>query len=92
MFTIKFYSVSLGGCRQVIKEAESFTILKSDDGTVEITLHQRDQAYDRRIDIGDTSKPIPEGWPPRFESAIIENSAGKTTEMVNYRAGRPSGI
>lgn len=90
MFTIKFYSTSQqtnpGAYRQVIKEAESFTILKADDGSAEITLHQKDASFDRRIDIGDCSKPsLPEGYPPRFESAIIENSAGKTTEMIGVR-------
>lgn len=87
MFTIKFYSTGPGnpdGYRQVIKEAQSFTILRGDDGTAEITLHQKDQADDRRIDIAD-SKDRPDGWPPCFESAIIENSAGKTTEMINFR-------
>jgi hypothetical protein len=92
MFTIKFYSTGPGspdGYRQVIKEAESFTILRGDDGTAEITLHQRDPAFDQRIDIGDCSKPsLPEGFPARFESAIIENSAGKTTEMINFRPRR----
>ena len=86
MFTIKFYSTgpnSPGGYRQVIKQAESFTILRSDDGSAEITLHQKDQSYDTRIDIGDCSTA--EGYPPRFESAIIENAAGKTTEMIGLR-------
>jgi len=44
MFTIKFYSND--GCRQIIREADSFTILRcprgpDDDGSAEITmLHQ----------------------------------------------------
>lgn len=90
MFTIKFYSTGLGaiaspnGYRQVIKQAESFTILRGDDGTAEITLHQKDQADDFRIDIAD-STTRQDGWPPCFESAIIENAAGKTTEMINLR-------
>ncbi len=88
MFTIKFYSMSQlspGNYRQVIKQAESFTVLRGDDGSAEITLHQKDPADDRRIDIADGSTPRPEGWPPCFESAIIENAAGKTTEMINLR-------
>jgi hypothetical protein len=87
MFTIKFYSTdqtkSPGGYRQKILQAESFTILRMDDGTAEITLHQKDQANDRRIDINDA--PWETGFAERFESAIIENAAGKTTEMVNLR-------
>jgi hypothetical protein len=92
MFTIKFYNTGPGGYRQVIKQAESFTVLRADDGTAEITLHQKDQSDDRRIDIADcsaSSAPRPEGWPPCFESAIIENAAGKTTEMINFR---PNGM
>lgn len=87
MFTIKFYSTSPhshpGAYRQVIKEAESFTILRGDDGTAEITLHQKNSGLDSRIDISDC--PRPTGSPPCFESAIIENAAGKTTEMINLR-------
>lgn len=91
MFTIKFYSTgpnSPGGYRQKILEAESFTILRSDDGTAEITLHQKDQAFDHRIDIADSGTPRPEGWPASFESAIIENAAGKTTEIIGLRLQR----
>jgi hypothetical protein len=90
MFTIKFYSGD--GCRQVIKEADSFTILRSphsdDDGTAEITLHQKNQADDCRIDIADNGPNGPnraEGWPPVYGKAIIENAAGRTTEIVCLR-------
>ena len=90
MFTIKFYSGD--GCRQIIKEAESFTILRNrpgpdDDGSAEITLHQK-SGDDTRYDIKpDGTGPEPFGYsgPIRFQSAIIENSAGKTTEMVSLR-------
>jgi hypothetical protein len=82
MFTIKFYSTGPSGSRQVITEANSFTILRADDGTAEITLHQK-SGDDTRVDINDA--PAQDGWPPRYESAIIENSAGKTTEMINLR-------
>ncbi len=97
MFTIKFYSGD--GCRQIIREAESFTILRSPDmsGEAEITLHQKVGFESCRIDIGDDSAsgPIrPEGWPPLFAKAIIENSAGRTTEIVGdngpvFRPSRP---
>jgi hypothetical protein len=93
MFTIKFYQTGPGGSRQVIKQAESFTILRSDDGSAEITLHQKDQGDDRRIDIvdcGPNGPKRPEGWPPCFESAIIENAAGKTTEMISCQIPSPS--
>lgn len=81
MFTIKFYGS--GGYRQVIKEAESFTILRGEDGGAEITLHQKNPTDSCRIDIeGCQPAPRPEGWPPVYEKAIIENSAGKTTEIV----------
>jgi hypothetical protein len=82
MFTIKFYSGD--GCRQIIKEAESFTILRSpnESGKAEITLHQKVGFESSRIDIGDEREERPEGWPPLFAKAIIENSAGRTTEIV----------
>lgn len=93
MFTIKFYSGD--GCRQVIREAESFTILRcrpgpEDDGTAEITLHQKNPSDDYRIDIKDDGTlGLPFGYsgPPRFAKAIIENLAGKTTEIVYLRPG-----
>jgi hypothetical protein len=95
MFTIKLYTTgpkcpgdAVGNYRQVIRQADSFTILRADDGSAEITLHQKDRSEDCRIDIADTGPngaPRPEGWPPCFESAIIENAAGKTTEMINLR-------
>lgn len=87
MFTIKFYGSD--GCRQIIREADSFTILRcprgpEDDGSAEITLHQKNQAEDCRFDVADESKWI-EGWPRRFSKAIIENAAGKTTEIIALR-------
>ena len=89
MFTIKFYSGD--GCRQIIREAESFTILRcppgEDDGSAEITLHNKG-GDSCRIDIGNDGKPsLPDGFPPRFAKAIIENSGGKTTEIISYRSG-----
>lgn len=85
MFTIKFYSSD--GCRQIIREAESFTILRSpklNDWSAEITMHQK-SGESSRIDIaedGPEAPARPEGWPAVFAKAIIENSAGKTTEIV----------
>ena len=93
MFTIKFYSGD--GCRQIIREAESFTILRcppgpDDDGSAEITLHQKVGFESCRIDIGDDSKAsLPEGFPPRFAKAIIENSAGRTTEIIQIKPSNP---
>lgn len=85
MFTIKFYSGD--GCRQIIREAESFTILRSPDtsGSAEITLHQKVGFESCRIDIGDERVQRPDGWPPIFAKAIIENSSGRTTEIVGQR-------
>lgn len=80
MFTIKLYSED--GYRSVIKSAESFTILR-EGGEAEITLHQRNPAEDSRVDIrhSEKSNRAPE-FPPSFGKAIIENAAGRTTEMV----------
>lgn len=86
MFTIKFYSND--GYRSIIKEAESFTILRGGDGGAEITLHQKNSLDDSRIDIGDDGPNGPtrlSDWPPVYGKAIIENSAGKTTEIICVR-------
>ena len=87
MFTIKLYAENYG--RQVIKTAESFTILRTVDSggwIAEITLHQKDPGLDSRVDVN--AQPLPEGdtySAPRFEKAIIENASGKTTEIINCR-------
>lgn len=83
MFTIKFYSRD--GYRQVIKEAESFTILRSEDGLAEITLHQKNPGDDSRIDIKDEKDQVCSWSPPCFGKAIIENAAGRTTEIIVLR-------
>lgn len=80
MFTIKCYSHD--GYRNVIRSAESFTILRDRDGEAEITLHQKNAADDCRMDIKFADKPREPGWPPIFSRAIIENAAGKTTEII----------
>lgn len=83
MFTIKFYSHD--GCRQIIEQADSFTILRSPIGSnedaAEITLHLKN-GDGRRIDVGPDCERS-EGWPPLFAKAIIENSSGKTTEIIS---------
>jgi hypothetical protein len=88
MFTAKFYSND--GRRQVIETAESFTILRGDgDDGAEITLHRTPWATSFRIDIlPDNGTVRPEGWPPVYQTAIIENELGKTTEII--RAGPPA--
>lgn len=84
MFTIKLYGAS--GCRQRILEAESFTILRppvEDNGDVEaeITLHQK--SGNIRYDIARVLPGVGYEGPERFERAIVENAAGKTTEMIS---------
>ena len=87
MFTIKLYSDN--GCRQRILEAESFTILRPGDGKpgdeAEITVHQK-SGDGCRYDIRPEMPPGYEG-PPVFQKAIIENSTGKTTEIIQLRPG-----
>ena len=88
MFTIKLYGDL--GHRQRILEAESFTILRVSDG-FEVTLHRPpSMAHDDcRYDIKNawpepkTSDEQQGQWPARFDRAIIENAAGKTTEIVS---------
>lgn len=87
MFTIKFYSDN--GFRQKILSAESFTILRggaSPGGDeAEITLHQKN-GDGVRYDIKPTPPDGHEG-PAIFQRAIIENAAGKTTEIIQLRPG-----
>jgi hypothetical protein len=93
MFTIKFYSGD--GFRQVIKEAESFTVLRENDGTgeAEITLHQRNPGEDSRYDIKpqlDEASSV--AVPQRFAKAIIENLAGRTTEIIALNPMGPAHV
>jgi hypothetical protein len=82
MFTIKLYDAD--NFRQRILEAESFTVLRMTDGTVEITLHgmRRDgDLCDNRFDL----RPgLQAGGADDWSKAIIENASGKTTEII-YR-------
>jgi hypothetical protein len=84
MFTIKLYQ---DAGRQKILAAESFTILHGgNNGEAEITLHQKNQNDDIRYDIR-PELPTLEGYegPTIFQRAIIENMAGKTTEIIQLR-------
>lgn len=86
MFTIKLYTGGgPDGYKQRILSADSFTILRGDDGSAEITLHNGNDG--KRYDIGfvDPEKPRPDGWPDIWERAIIENVAGRTTEMIGMK-------
>lgn len=84
MFTIKLYRDD--GFRQRIHEADDFTILRTGlhpdaapvSGWVEITAHRKN-GEDFRFDVGDSpSQPSGGVW----ERAIIENAAGRTTEII----------
>lgn len=77
MFTIKLYSDR----KCVIKEADSFTVLHGDDGEAEISLHYKNMTDNHRIDISH-EKTRAEGWPEVFDKAIIENSSGRTIEII----------
>ena len=83
MFTIKCYT---DGGRCVIREAESFTILRDDrSGEAEITIHH--PAGDLRVDVKDVhNDQPPDVHAPRiFQWAYIENAAGKTVERLHLK-------
>jgi hypothetical protein len=82
MFTVKFYSGD--GFRQVVHSAESLTILRDESGDAEVTLHQKNQVDSFRVDVKDvhSDKPRDPGWPPVFQKMIVENAAGRTTEIL----------
>lgn len=89
MFTLKLYADD--GFRQRIVECESFTVLRPTNCAPEITCHGvRDQGawHDIRFDIvgNSQSEHEPEF---RWDKAILENSNGKTTEIV-YSNGYPA--
>lgn len=75
MFTIKVYE----GLKQRIYAAESFTILRGDNGEAEITVHTKDSRDDFRLDVRHAGLDEPARV---FDKAIIENAAGKTTEVI----------
>jgi len=77
MFTLKFYGRD--GAKIRILEAESLTILRDSEGA-EITMHQKDGAG-LRLDVT-LREPPTSDYPETFEKVIIENSAGKTTEII----------
>ncbi len=80
MFTIKFYTDG----RQRIYTADSFTILRGEHGEAEITVHRKN-GDDFRADVVLPGTPRQEGWPETYTRAIIENAAGKTTEIIEVR-------
>ena len=79
MFTLKFYSDN--GLRQRVLSAESLTILRAEDGAAEVTLHQKNTNEDTRIDIS-WDLPSTSYAPPTYQQVIVENAAGKTTEII----------
>jgi hypothetical protein len=87
MFTIKLKTGD--GGRTIIQEAESFSILRpsggNDDFGSEITLHRKNGADDRFDILPSNHSPRPEGWPPVFQVAYIENAMGRTVEIVGTR-------
>ena len=77
MFTLKFYANDSHRLR--IEEADSLTILRSAGGA-EITMHRK-SGDDIRLDVTDV-EPATSDAPQTFEKVIVENSAGKTTEII----------
>lgn len=78
MFTLKFYDSD--AFRTRIEAADSITILRGACG-MEITLH-RNSGNDIRIDLAERQMPVPNA-PPAYHRVIIENGAGKTTEIIH---------
>lgn len=79
MFTLKLYGAE--EFRQVIRQADSFTILRPKDGHVEISAHTADGSYLYDL-YAPNLMPDYESAVPIFARAIIENEKGRTTEMV----------
>ena len=83
MFTLKFYKYAKEsiGERIVIRQAENITILRDTDGA-EITMHT--SSGDQRLDVGFHNTVRPECFPDCFDRLIVENAAGKTSEIVSF--------
>jgi hypothetical protein len=79
MFTLKLYD---GDFRQFITRADSVSVLRFDDGHVEMTAHMPDGG--KRFDLYASSQRAALESNPNaiFSRAIIENEKGRTTEMV----------
>lgn len=86
MFTIKAYKHNEFSCR--VLSAKSLTILRLEDGSAEITLHQHSGHDDSRIDIGSDDVGRTAGSPDLYEKVIVENEFGKTTEIIQARPAR----
>lgn len=91
MFTIKLYSGN--GSRLRILSAESFTVLRGKapmfGDETEITLHQKN-GENTRYDIKPAAEPVPDYCGPEiFQKAIIENAAGRTTEIISVMPSMP---
>lgn len=79
MFTLKLY----GEARQRIVDAESFTIYSYSDYSKQITTHQKDAERDGVFYVGKPDDcPIGGSDMIWYHKAIIENAAGKTTEII----------
>ncbi len=95
MFTIKFYRD--GGHYQRIYEADFFTVLREmhDEPSAtflkaaEITLHRK-SGDDIRCDVGHSIGHGPSGG--RWDKCIIENAAGRTTEIIGHDGPSVSSI
>ena len=93
MFTVKLYSNN--GGKMKILSCESVTSYAWDHGTsFQLKLHQKDQNLDYAYNVGNADgcdRKFAEGddsiW---WECAIIENAAGKTTQIISY--GGPGNV
>lgn len=83
MFTIKLYR----GSKMRIYEAGSFTVNSdgpaASGGRHEITLHDVPGQPDFRVDLTFENEPTTDAPVRYFDSAIIENASGKTTQMFS---------
>jgi hypothetical protein len=83
MFTVKLYRD--GGALRRISRADSITLGELEpDGLRVVTLHRSDGAAEEYF-VGHTTHQSPH-HESTYERAIVENSAGKTTEVIRASA------
>lgn len=85
MFTIKL--IAEGRTRLV--EAASVTVYRYENGAAQITAHAKDEeaTEGRAYYVGNPPHAVPNEPYSYFDTAFIENAAGKTTERIYTTPG-----
>jgi len=78
MFTLKLYQAD----KLRIVECVSVTVYRWENGSAQVTIHEKIPGFDTVACVGDPPVMAGDGS-PIYDRAILENAAGKTTEIIN---------